>query len=234
MIVSGSDGDMNKTAYANNTYRQLARLARPYYPADGPNSWAHIQEVRRRARRMARRLYGRELLPEEYAAIMFHDNTKREFGGTNHGPMGADRAATILAAAHLMTAAQNARAEQAIRVHDDNLAEFPTRTAELLASADANPPDVDWMLNKSYNYAIKHGIQGDDRVRHILESVPQKYGVGGTFNAPGIYSRYYGDRQKTFQQALSEMDFDTAKKRIEAYRSKYGIGPDEPRVIHNV
>lgn len=225
---------MNKTAYASNTYRQLARLARPYYPADGPNSWAHIQEVRRRARRMTRALYGRELMPEEYAAIMFHDNTKRDFGGKNHGPMGAERALKILAAAHLMPKEQNEAAAEAIRVHDDNLAKFPSHTAELLASADANPPDVDWMLNKSYNWTIRNGLKGDDRIRHIMEQVPRKYGVGGTFNVPGIYAKYYKDKSERFQRDLSAFDFDTVKRRVEAYRKKYGIGPDEQKVIHNV
>lgn len=225
---------MNKTAYSRPEYRILARLARPYYPYDGPNSWMHIQEVRRRAAKMARKLYNRQLTPAEYAAIMFHDNTKAEFGGANHGRMGADRAAQILAAAHLMSAAQNAEAEEAIRVHDDNLAKFPSRTAEMLASADANPPDVDWMLNKSYNYAIRHGIQGDDRYRHVVEHVPPKYGINGSFNAPGIYRKYYGSDYDRWRRELSDLDFDKAKARITAYRDKYGIGSDEMKVIHNV
>lgn len=226
--------EMNKTAYSRPEYRILARLARPYYPYDGPNSWMHIQEVRRRAAKMARKLYNRQLTPAEYAAIMFHDNTKAEFGGENHGRMGADRAAKILAAAHLMSAAQNAEAEEAIRVHDDNLAKFPSRTAELLASADANPPDVDRLANKSYNYAIRHGLIGDDRYRHVVEQIPKKYGSSGTFNAPDIYKRYYGNRYADFQRELDNLTFDATKARLTAYRNKYGIGPDEQKVIHNV
>lgn len=222
---------MLKSAYANPEYRRIARLARPFYPDDGPNSWQHIQEVRRRAAKMIRRMAGRQLSPAEYAAIMMHDSTKRDFGKENHGPMGAERAAQVLAAA--LSRRDLALAAEAIRVHDDNLEKFPSRTAELLASADANPPDVDWMLNKAYNWGITHGYEGDNRIRRLLKTMPPKYGVGGTFNPPGIYRRYYGDAVRQAQEFMSGMDFDTAKKHITEYRDKYGIGPDEPRVIHN-
>lgn len=186
------------------------------------------------ARISLRALEGRELTPEEYAAVLFHDSTKRDLGRKNHGPMGADRAAKILAAAHLMSAKENKGAELAIRVHDDNLAKFPSHTAELLASADANPPDVVWNLNKSYAWGITHGLNGDDRYRNTLEDMPPFYGTGGGWNAPGIYQRYHGDRYTKYRDAMAKLDFDTIKQRVEAYRKKYGIGPDEPRVIHNV
>ena len=222
---------MLKSAYANPEYRRIAQLARPYYEYDGPNSWQHIQEVRRRAAKMVRRLAGRQLSPAEYAAIMFHDSTKRDFGGKHHAEMGAERAAQVLAAA--MHEHDLAEATEAIAAHDSNLAKFPSRTAELLASADANPPDLDWVLNKSYNWNIKHGLKGEDRYRYLLETLPGKYGTGGTFNYPGIYSRYYGDKVGRYRKALDNLTVDEARRRLGAYRARYGIGPDETRVIHN-
>ena len=223
---------MHKNAYADPSYRILARLARSYYPDDGPNSWQHIQEVRRRAAKMMRRLEERRLSPVEYAAILMHDSTKRDMGKNNHGRLGALRAAEVLAAA--LPKDQLAEAVEAISVHDDNLPKFPSRTAELLASADANPPDTDWMLNKSYNWAIMHGLKGKDRYKHSVDTLPQKYGVGGKFNIPGIYSKYYGEAVRRNQEVLSKLTVEEAKKRLDKYRAKYGIGPDEPRVIHNV
>jgi len=222
---------MLKAAYANPDYRRIARLARPFYPDDGPNSWQHIQEVRRRAAKMMRRLEGRSLTPAEYAAIMMHDSTKRDLGKDNHGRLGALRAAEVLAAA--LPKDQLAEAAEAISVHDDNLPKFPSHTAELLASADANPPDADWVLNKSYNWAITHGLKGDDRYRHIVETVPPKYGTGGKFNVPGIFAAYHGDAVRRNQETLANMTVEEARRRLEKYRAKYGIGPDEPRVIHN-
>jgi len=222
---------MNKTSYANSTYRRIASIARPYYPADGKNSWAHIQEVRRRAAKMMRRLEGRSLTPAEYAAVMLHDNTKHDMGAENHGRTGAERARLLLAVA--LTPQEIDEAANAIAVHDDNLKEFPSHTAELLASADANPPDLEWALNKSYNWQISHGLKGDARYAAALAKMIPKYGINGKFNVPGIYADYYGDAVPKYQKAMTEMTLEKMKTLLTAYRDKYGIGPDEPRVIHN-
>ena len=222
---------MKKTAYAQPEYRALARLARKYYNATGPNSWEHIQAVRKRAQKMMRRLENRQLTPAEYAAILLHDNTKREFGAENHGRMGADRAAMLLAGAMILNQAQVDEAQQAIRVHDDNLAKFPSENAELLASADANPPDIDWMLNKSYGWQIGHDIPREDRIERIIAGMSKKYGRGGTFNYPGIYNRYYGDRVAEIQDYFANMDPAEVEDRLMRYRKAHGIKPDEARVL---
>jgi len=227
---------MLKSAYSSTLNKRLAQLTRPYYPYDDPNSRQHIQEVRRRAQKMTRRLYGRSLNPDELAAVLFHDNTKREFGSENHGRMGADRAAAVLAAAALLPQSQINSAAEAIRVHDDNLDKFPSRTAELLASADANPPDIDWFLNKAYCWNKRKGRTIDEAADNIINNGIAKsyYGVGGEFNYPGIYRKYYGDRVPKYQQTLTDMDQDFVKQRLAAYHKKYGIDPDNPTVIHNV
>ena len=217
---------MHKYAYALPEYRALARAARPFYPEHGPNSWDHIQAVRRRAQAMMRRLENRQLTPAEYAAIMLHDNAKQEFGAENHGRMGADRAIKILAASSL-SPEQIDEAQMAIRVHDDNLAKFPSENAELLASADANPPDINWMLNKSYSWQQKHGTPKDQRIAAIIAGMSKKYGEGGKFNYPGIYSKYYGDRVDEVKRYFSEMAPKEVEERLTAYRAKAGAGPED-------
>ena len=211
---------MNKSAYANKDYKLLARLARPYYPDKGPNSWEHIQDVRRAASKMVRKLYGRSLTPAEYAAIMMHDNTKREFGGENHGRMGAERAAKVLAAA--LSPKDLRLATEAIAVHDDNLPKFPSQVAEVLASGDANPPDPDWILNKAYQFNLRKHTPENEIFAHVLKGGARKYGTGGKFNAPGIYSRYYGEKLNNMRKLLDSLDEAGVQSRIENYRKAHG------------
>ena len=226
---------MNKKAYATPEYRRIRNLARSFYKDDGANGWAHIQEVRRRAAKMVRRLEGRSLTPAEYAAVLMHDSTKGDKGGQNHGRLGALRASHVLATA--LSSEQLAEAAEAIAVHDDNLPKFPSRTAELLASADANPPDLDWVLNKSYVWGKNKGLSNQeaaDRLADPESKLKKFYGTGGAFNWPGIYKEYYGDRVPQFQKAVAGLDLDTVHKKLDAYHSKYSIDPDKPRVIHNM
>lgn len=202
--------------------RQLARAAKPYYNFTGPNDWSHISDVRDRARAMVRKLYGRGLTPEEYAAVLFHDCSKHDLGAANHGRTGAERASAIL---HRILSQQEAdRAQQAIAVHDDNLSVFPSVTAELLASADANPPDAEWMLNKSYNWQLRHQIP--DPISGVMKAMQPKYRTGGTFNFPGIYQRYYGDRLKSMQSIMDTLTPESALRLIQNYRKRNGLDMD--------
>ena len=203
---------MYKQAYSNPEFRKLVRLARPFYNYMGANDWSHIQDVRRRANAMTHKLYGRGLTPAEYAAVLFHDSTKHEMGADNHGRMGGLRAAEVLAVA--MPKEQLAEAVEAISVHDDNLPKFPSQTAELLASADANPPDLGFVLNKGWKYGIKHGFNEEQQVANLSsdDGVSGMYRRGGSFHYPDMWNKYYGKAGEDYKDTLSKL-----------YRNKEGM-----------
>jgi hypothetical protein len=204
--------------------RRLVRAAKPYYQFTGPNDWTHISDVRARATSMVHKLYGRGLSPAEYAAVLFHDCTKHDLGADNHAVTGAERASAIL---HRLLARPAAdRAVEAIAVHDANLPAFPSVTAELLASADANPPDAAWMLNKSYNWQLRHGIQ--DPIAGVMKAMPGKYGTNGKFNYPGIYKLYYGNKLKAMQGIMDTLTPESALRIIQDYRERNGLSMDTP------
>lgn len=207
---------MYKQAYSNPEFRRLVRLARPFYNYTGPNDWSHIQDVRRRANAMVHKLYNRGLTPAEYAAILFHDSTKHEMGGENHGRMGGLRAAQVLAAA--MPKEQLAEAVEAISVHDDNLPKFPSLTAELLASADANPPDMDFALNKGYTWGKRKGLSDDQIINNFMtpDGLVGKYRRGGKFNYPGVWDKYYGKRAEDYKDTMTELygDADAVRQEL--------------------
>lgn len=207
--------------------RRLTRAARPYYNFTGPNDWEHISDVRHRAQLMARKLYGRGLTADEYASILFHDCAKHDLGADNHARNSAERARGILR--RILAEDEADRAIEAIALHDSNLEKFPTTAAELLASADANPPDAEWMLNKSYNWQLRHGIQ--DPVSGVMKAMPGKYGTSGTFHYPEIYSRFYGDRLKSMQRIMDTLTPETALKLIHDYRARNGLSMDTPGAV---
>lgn len=207
--------------------RRLVRAAKPYYDFVGPNDWNHISDVRARATAMTHKLYGRSLTPEEYAAVLFHDCSKHALGAENHGRTGAERASAVLH--RLLSKPEADRAVEAIAVHDDNLATFPSTTAELLASADANPPDAEWMLNKSYNWQLRHNIQ--DPIAGMLAAMQPKYREGGTFHYPGIYTSYYGDKLKAMQRLMGSLTPESALRIIQDYRARNGLSMDTPGAV---
>lgn len=204
--------------------RRLARAAKPFYNFTGPNDWGHIADVRDRASRMSRQLFGRGLTPEEYAAVLFHDCAKHDLGADNHAQNSADRARSILR--RILAANEADRALKAIELHDSNMAEFPSTTAELLASADANPPELGWMLNKSWNWQLRHGIQ--DPAAGVFAAMQPKYRHGGKFHFPGIYARYWGKHLEDMQSSMDELTPERALAIVKAYREANGLKMDEP------
>ena len=213
---------MIKTSYSNPEYHKLVQLARPFYNYTGPNDWSHIQDVRRRAAAMTRKLYGRGLTPEEYAAVLFHDSTKHEMGAENHGRTAGVRAAHVLAAA--MSPQSLGEVTEAIAVHDDNLPKFPSRTAELLASADANPPDLKFGFSKGLRYAQRKGFTVDqmiDNFNNNEQGLLNKYRHGGSFNYPGIYDRFYGKRSAKYKDDITRLYNDP--EAIKAKMRELGI-----------
>lgn len=210
-----------------NEFKLIAILARPYYNFVGPNDWSHIMEVRHRATAMTEAVFGRQLTVAEYAAVLFHDCAKHVMGADNHAHNSAISAETVLMPQ--LSPVDLDEALEAIAVHDSNLAQFPSVTAELLASADANPPDAAWMLNKSFNWQLRHGIQNP--IAGVMAAMPKKYGTGGRFHYPEIYRRYYGERLLKMQRVMDELTADKALDIITQYRAAHGLPMDMPGYV---
>ena len=150
---------------------KLEDIAKPYYAAEGGNSWQHIQQVLGEAGRILQKLKKRELTLSERAAILFHDSAVLKHGKENHGALSAEIARKALTPTKLFDENTLNTIVTAIQEHDDEANPAGAHSSELsdlLASADFNPPDVPWMLNKSYVWGIRHGLNERARLMNTL------------------------------------------------------------------
>ena len=211
----------------------LFNAAKTYYIESGNNSWAHVNQVLEHARRIAKNQLNRDLNRKEVAAILFHDSAVKASGKNDHGILGADNAVREL---KKLSEKQKTIAEirKAIQQHDefkDTYGKWDSITGEVLAAGDANPPDLDWILNKSYVYGIRKGLSHKDRILNTLNVIPNKYGVNGSFynKAPKLWLNYHKDRLNDIKNQLELLKSDKKAlwERIKAYRQKHGLKKDD-------
>ena len=209
---------------------KLEDIAKPYYAAEGGNSWQHIQQVLGTAERMLQKLKKRELTLPERAAILFHDSAVLKNGKKNHGILSAEIARAALTPTKLFDADTLNTIVTAIQEHDDEANTAGTRSSELsdlLASADFNPPDVPWMLNKSYVWGIRHGLNERERLRNTLFTMRQKYGSSGYVHYPAMYSEFYKKEIPKMQKAMDSLSIDVARRLIKNYRAEHKLGEND-------
>jgi len=205
-------------------YQKIATMAKTHYKPVGQNSWKHIQQVYSQAARCLRFCEHREMTPVEFAAIVYHDssvmvrNSKEKHN--EYGAMIAKKdLATLFNEDDLDTIAI------AIIEHDDNPQMiFTSSVGDLLASGDFNPPDVEWILNKSYTWGIKKGLAHEQRIQNTLRTMPAEYGTNGSkTNYPKYYRTYFKDRLKAFQKAMDSLTYKKVEAIVLAYRQKHGL-----------
>lgn len=218
--------------------RDLKKLAKPLYVPEGNNSWKHIQQVYDNASNIVNGLEHRKLTPEEEAAVLFHDSSvlQRGMSKEDHGIYGAQIAKEKLKQLGWRPKVIK-KVMRAIEQHDsgkDTYGKWDSPLGELLAAADANPPDPEWILNKSYVWGIRKRLEHKARLQNTITSIPDKYGINGDFYkvAPKPYMDFYGakiDKQKEVLEGIRNNP-KLLWKIVKAYRKKHGLGPDDIRL----
>ena len=214
--------------------RLLRRLARPYYPAEGRRSWEHVNQVKRNAEMMTQGLEHRPLTLQEKAAIYFHDCAIRERGtGKQHGYYGREKAIPLLLSTGIFNDKQLKEIGQAILEHDTLNAtgkKFSNHTGEVLASGDANPPDLPWLLNKFYTWQLTNNPDKSTWKDDIYETAVGEFGNKSTEKFPAYYNKFHGDRLQKLRDTIDSMTRDDMWDVVQKYRRKHRLGEMDNRL----
>ena len=220
---------MNKASVSKEE-RTLRRLAKPYYVEHGNNSWDHIQQVHNNAEAMTKQIYGRPLTLQEKAAILFHDSAVKPMGRKNHGQNARDLAIPLLLSTGFFNQEQLDDIGTAILEHDtlDNKGgPFTSTTGEILASADTEPPDVPWILNKIYGWHIKNTPNKADWKQGIYDSVHEYFVPSVKSVQPPLYNKFHKNRRQLMKEQFANMSADEMWDIVTKYRKRHRIGEDE-------
>ena len=219
-----------KQAAMSAEERTLRRLAKPYYVDHGNNSWDHIQQVYNNANAMTQQIYGRPLTLSEKAAIFFHDSAVKPMGRKHHGQNARELAVPILLSTGFFDQKQLDDIGQAILEHDtlDNKGgPFTSTTGEVLASADTEPPDMPWILNKMYGWHIRNTPNKEDWKQGIYDSVQEYFGPDVDAKQPNLYNQFHKDRRKVMKEQMNSLSADELWDIVTKYRKKHHIGEAE-------
>ena len=232
--LEGSDEKLMPFLHAS-TFGTITNRAKSYYNPVGSNSWQHIQQVLTQAIKFVRFVDHREINPIEYAAVLFHDSSvKSDSAKIHHALKGAEIAKKVLK--DLFTEKELDEIYVAIKAHDkeDNPEwTFTNSTADLLASADANPPDPDWILNKSWSWGISHGLSPEERITNMMGHSVPFYGSTpeeGGMRWPKHYAKYYKDDITNLRKIFKSLTPETCLERIMAYRKRHRLSENDIRL----
>ena len=206
--------------------RVLNRMAKPHYREKGANSWEHVQQDIANAILLAKEVLHRKLSLKEYATVLYHDCGCKSIypEKDGHGLRGVKIAKPELEKCGFFTNKEIDEICVAILEHDEttnpkNL--HSSDLSDLLASADTNPPDIPWILNKSYVWGIRHGISDPDKnIQNVVDYMKKENGTKGNMVYPKLYTEYYKKEIKQMKEFFDNLTFDECKKIIENYRKE--------------
>lgn len=234
IAVMGQEEGMQKDAAMSADEKTLRRLARPFYPAVGRRSWEHVNQVKQNAEMMTQGLEHRPLTLQEKAAIYFHDCAIRQRGtGKEHGKYGRETAIPLLLSTGIFNDKQLKEIGQAILEHDTLNAtgrKFSNRTGEVLASGDANTPDLPWLLNKFYNWQLQNNPDKDTWPADIYETAVEEFGNKSTEKFPALYNKFHGDRVQKLRDQIDSMSQDDMWNMVQKYRRKHHLSELDERL----
>lgn len=214
--------------------RELNRLAKSFYIAKGQNSWEHIQQDMFNGISMLKKLKHRDITLQEYATILFHDCAyKTHPDGEKHGIYGAEIAKPVLKNSSFFSDEEIEEICQAIIEHDFSSnpeQKFSSELSDFLISADSNPINLAWIMNKCYSWGIRHGKTHEEAVQHVVEFEPSIYGSKGKFVYPKMYKAYYGDKIKEMQKFFDHVTYEQADKIITDYRKRHHLSSTDTRL----
>ena len=210
----------NKSPYfplSLSDFKHIVKIAKTLYPADGDNSWKHIQEVFRQGERMTMRLYNRPLTSLECSAILFHDCAVAARGGQkqDHAVYSA-----LLARNKILSTLGSDYTDMvcwAIAQHDAKEVEKASMLADLLAAADFSPFDQTFVVCKSYKKNLQKGLAAYDAADAAATYIRRAYGSKSTVIRPKIYKEYYSDE---ISRAAEIFDTLTPEKVLQIVNQK--------------
>ena len=131
-----------------NEIEILKESAKLYYRPHGQNSWDHVTQVCSNMEKMTLTLEGRLLELSEMAAGLFHDcSVCFKSGKDRHGYWSAEMSHQTFKRLGFFSDAELHDIYVAIVEHetlDKKGGPFTTALGDLLASGDANPPNMGW------------------------------------------------------------------------------------------
>lgn len=199
----------------------IEAIARRYYQADGQNQWPHIQRVVSQATQLAK-YRGRPLTETELVALYFHDVDKAKAGDMDHGQYATQRVKQILK--NKISERRLQRAANAIAVHNEDKPS-PTQLADLLRSADANKPDLNWFLRKSYNKMTKKGLTHEQALQNALNKAKEHVHTAGHLNnPPKLYNELFAKEIAKANREADRLKLEEVWGRIQQYNAEH---PDE-------
>ena len=221
----------------NDTHEQrvLNRLAKPHYRPKGQNSWEHVQQDMANGILLIKEIKHRDLTLQEYATILWHDSACKSIypEKIGHGAKGAEIAKRDLKKTGFFTDKEIDEIYVAICEHDETSNPKNLHSSDLsdfLASADFNPMDIPWMLNKSYSWGIRHGKTHEACIENVMTHMPKTYGSEGCIVYPKLYSAYHKSRIKKLQEFFDDMTKEQCEQIITDYRKKHRLTPRDIRL----
>ena len=220
---------------------RLRRLAKPLYVEHGRNSWDHIKQVLDNAEQMTKSVDKRSLTLQEKAAILFHDCAVKanNMSHKNHGRLSAEMAIPLLLSTGIFNDKDLDTIGTAIREHDEldgKGAVFSSTVGDVLASGDADPPDLPWLLNKMYCWRIQNMPGQEDKWKQdIWDTATEGYGEKSKDVYPERYMKFHGKRLADERHQISNSTPDELWQMALAYRRKHRLGayevkfPDPPK-----
>ena len=115
---------------------------------------------------------------------------------------------------------------QAIEEHDEFINPngiHSSDLSDLLASADCNPPNVAWILNKSYSRGMENGLTHEERIQNAVRYIPKKYGTHGTIVYPKMYAAFNKKAIIKMQQTFDTLTPEECERIIMDYRRRHGL-----------
>lgn len=211
--------------------RKLTNLAKPLYEKIGRNSWEHIQQDVANGVEIVKGLYHRKLTLMEYAAVLFHDcSVKAHPEKVLHAKVSSEMAKPILQQCGYFTNEEVDQICEAIYEHDFDTnpdQKWTTDLSDFLASADFNPPNIAWVLNKVYIWGIRHGLSYEERFEEMMRHIPKVYGTKGLAVYPRMYSQYHKNKIRDMQKFFDKMTIEDAKEIVEDYRKRLHLQEDD-------
>lgn len=196
----------------------IKAIARKYYQADGQNQWPHIQRVVAQGRQLAK-YRGRPLTETELAALYFHDVDKAKSGDVDHGVYAAERMKQIL-----KNKISERRLQRAANAIADHNFDRPARSAvgDLLRSADANKPDLDWFLRKSYNKMTGKGLTHEQALVNALNKAKEHVHTAGHLESPPkLYNELFAKEIAKANREADRLKLEEVWGRIQRYNEQH-------------
>ena len=180
---------------------------------------------------MVNGVYKRTLNLKEYAACLFHDcSVKSKPDKVKHSLYSAEIAKPILTKTGYFTPEEVEEVCQAIVEHDGETNPnfiHSTLTSDVLSSADTNPPNVAWILNKMYVYRLRHNRPAELIFKDIAEYSKEAYGLKSKRKYPTLYANFYGKEIVTMGRTIDSLTPEDCERIIMDYRARHKLGPND-------